>query len=37
MIVNKFNSKEGAIEGIRWNYLSANVKNDLRDFFEHIK
>jgi len=34
---SKLCALEGAIEGIRWHHLSETVKNDLRDFFEHIK
>ena len=28
---------EGAIQGVRWHHLEAQVKNDLRAFFDSLK
>lgn len=34
---NRLCGLEGAIQGIRWHYLSDEVKKDLKDFYKSFK
>lgn len=35
--LNRLYALEGAIQGIRWHYLSQEVKNDLKEYFQRVK